>query len=36
MAHSLVGIYRDRRDEGSSVATLDLERLTEIDPEDEA
>jgi len=35
MAHGLVGIYRDRKQECSAVATLDLEKLTLLDDDDE-
>ena len=36
MAHGLVGIYRDRREECSAVATLDLESLQELETGPEA
>uniref|UniRef100_A0A7S2JH31 SMC hinge domain-containing protein n=1 Tax=Haptolina brevifila TaxID=156173 RepID=A0A7S2JH31_9EUKA len=35
MAHKLVGTYRDRRDECSATATLDLERIAMLDAEDD-
>ena len=35
MAHGLVGIYRDRREEASACVTIDLEALDVTDDADE-